>query len=239
MFVNPIPVPILAVDPGKRSGWASFRPITSSIGIGAPWDTLCGWAVFCGSCDLWGRDTETAVHRAVNGDQAKAIVIEAPGVGGGGRFLNMVLGLGEAIGVWRYLWRQMTQTRTMELDAVQVSWRAGILGGTSSAHSSADWKKLSIREAKAIAGWKGSPWNLVVLDGGDFVGEQKLDSEMSDALLMGWWALHSPALADVLGPRFLKSIGWDDNAECLEAKHSMGHSWMMDARERKEVGSDE
>lgn len=196
MYERPIPVSILAIDPGARSGWARFTWVQ---------DAEC-WLVDAGSCDVWGLEP-TNISRS----EVDAIVIESPGKGGTGRFLGMAVGLGQAIGIWRREWRLAEGPKSRELDVVQVSWRAGILGGK---RETAEWKEAAIEHVQAIAGWHASPWALTLCN--------PMDGEIAESLCMGWWALHSPLLADLLGPRALAKLGWDDRAMCLEAKASRG-----------------
>lgn len=195
MYETPIPVSIIAIDPGAQSGVSRFTP-PAPDGDGK-------WSVVAYSCDVWG-ESPTAVMLSTH---AEAIVIESPGKGGTGRFMGMAVGLGQAIGIWRREWRLAGGSKSRELDAVQVSWRAGILGGK---RETAEWKEAAIEHVEAIRDWEMSPWHLSL--------GSTMDGEIAESLCMGWWALHSPMLADALGVRYLKKIGWDDRAMCLEAK---------------------
>lgn len=198
MYESPIPARILAVDPGARSGWAWFEP---------PSAARKKWEVRTGSTDVWSQGPDFI---ASFGAQDAVLVIEAPGINSRGAFLRMVLALGGAIGIWKRSWRLAHGSK--ELDVVQVSWRAGLLGGSSAARTSKEWKAASIEYVQGMRDWHESPIDLKIDDGSD------LDGEMADAVGLGWWALHSPALADALGARSLAALGWDDRAACLAAK---------------------
>lgn len=189
----PVPARVLAVDPGKSSGWCLLEP-------GNGWSQP-RFTATVGACDVWSTAITEVVGRASG---MQAFVVEVPGGNASGRFLNMIAGLYGAIGAWRWAWRVHGPAKA-ELDVAQVSWRAALLGGTSSDRTTEEWKAASIEHAKSLE----LAANVIRVQ-----RSEEWNAEMADALGLAWWAVHSPRLVDELGPAWCKRAGWDDGAAC-------------------------
>lgn len=204
MYESPIPARILAVDPGARSGWA----LITAAGTGR----ARAWA---GSGSPWTEPREV-LHLATGFlGTLDAVVIERPGMGGTGHFMKMVVGLAETAGAWRYAALDWCPT-AVHLPVMQTSWRSGLLGGATGSRTRDNWKRASIEHAVLLSSETGAVDLLYKASPASASIEH--DAEAADALGLGWWALHSTALADALGARRLAALGWDDKAACLAAK---------------------
>lgn len=182
MLPRPLPALLLAVDPGRRSGWAIVR--------GTLGGQLAVDVVRAGECGVWTSGPEETV-RIARGYGCEAMIIETPGLGGTMTPI-VTMGLGEARGAWLWLWRQSAgeRERSVVVDVPAVTWRAAILGG--GARSTEEWKAAARGHCDRVLG-------------GGLGGD-----EAPDAACLGEYALHSLDVADALGPRRLGQLGWSE-----------------------------
>lgn len=193
---RPLPCVIVAVDPGRTSGWSTLiegRPIS--------WGTLSA-----GDVQSIERVLRAACELAERVDLPVVVIGEEWNVGGQ-RGMRQWQGLGAAWGSWRFAAERLSaegraeRTATRRIVARRImrvstsTWRAhfGISRRPSGAPS--DWHK-----AQAVR----------------LVGEVlKLDASLSEhdaaeALLIGWWSAHAHAVGERLPTRIMQR--WEASA---------------------------
>lgn len=235
----PVGARVLAIDPGAQSGWCYLRPIERDPAAAAYADTRGRWLANVGTCDVWSNEPVEVVQRW--GPVSDLIVVEMPGGASSGKFMKMIISLSATIGVWRWAWRTRSRFLTTgpsgpELGVVQVSWRSGLLGGSTGARESSEWKRASLEHARLVEDAGGvlfAPDHAV--PGGTVAVEW--DAEKADAFGLAWWAVHSPQLVDALGARWCKTNGWDDQAACLATVKTISEA-VAGGRARGEAGGE-
>jgi hypothetical protein len=181
------------------------------------------WRATVGSCAVMGNGPTGAIFDAVSilgavdhGDRPAAFVIEHPGAGGWMKSTNVALGLGGAMGIWRREWRLTGNgSKSSELDVVQSTWRAAILGRAGSGRTTEQWKAASIEHLTAMESAEGSPVK--------FDPHPPVDGEMGDAFGLAWFAVHSPLLVDMLPKGIIEAASWNDVFACIAAKNAAKH----------------
>ncbi len=174
---SPLPGRYLVVDPGAKSGWAivEMAPLLSHFD-----------AMAFGECSVWSREPEVVVARA------RAVGCEALGVEytAVGPTPAVTGGLGEARGVWKWLWRQHSgDTRAVICEVYPATWRSTIIGGGS--RPTEDWKRDAKAHVRRTLNQEAGP-------------------EAAEAICLGEHALSSLDVADAVGVRRLAQLGWTE-----------------------------
>lgn len=184
LLPEPLPGRYLVVDPGKRAGWCIVERGLEPLTIRES-----------GEVNTWSHGPEEAILRA-RLDSCEALVIEASGVG-----MTPVVahGLGEASGVWKWLWRTTIPTsfkdgRSVICEVAPATWRSTIIGGGQ--RDTASWKADAAKHVRAA------------------FGGMEAGPEEADALCLAEHVLYSLDLADAVGVRRLGKLGWAEPRGC-------------------------
>lgn len=179
LLPEPLPGVYLVVDPGKRAGYAIVHA-TRTAGI-IPLEV--------GEIDTWTTAIEGVIRRArVEG--CDALIMESPGLGPS-LPPSTVYGLGHAAGAWLWHWRTSPtpEERSVVVEIPGMTWRSTVIGGPQ--RSTEEWKHDAQKFCK-------EHWPEYAPFG----------PESADALCLAEHALSSLDVADAVGVRRLKQLGW-------------------------------
>lgn len=160
------------------------------------------WAI---TIDPFTRDPDkicTEVLACSDKDRSPEwLVIEDPGHGGPRARPDVILGIGQAIGIWRHAWMVNGGADSRVLLIRQVTWCAGMMPNLIQAKR-AERQAESLRQAPLIWGAKtiGTPSGLVRS------GEISWTEDLADAAMMASFVRRWPEFVDQIGKNDLKSI---------------------------------
>lgn len=145
-----------------------------------------------GEADAWTEEVENVVRHA-RASNAEALVLELPGLGPSLPPAT-VLGLGAALGTWERAWRLARGAdRSVIVHIPAMTWRSTILGGGQ--RPTEEWKADARKHLRAV--------------GLDVEG-----NEAPDAVCLAEHALCSLDVADAVGVRRLRQLGWTEPRGC-------------------------
>jgi hypothetical protein len=193
ILARDLPCTLLSIDPGATSGWAlwSSRLCASDVPPGAITREQDGvtWWWETGIADDWRSRRGIvldAVQRALDRSRPLVVVAETwPGLRG-----TALAGLGAQWGRW------LAELERLDLPARRIvrlttgDWRRVVLGGVR-CRSTEAWKAASRARAHAVLGHDPGP-------------------DAADALCIGLAGLRSPSVANAIGKRELKRLGWEE-----------------------------
>lgn len=189
MLPSLLPGRYLVVDPGRASGWCLVERGGPSF-IGSQFAEVRLYAH--GEADSWTEEVENVVRHARTSN-AEALVLELPGLGPSLPPAT-VLGLGAALGAWERAWRlSRGAERSVIVHIPAMTWRSTVLGGGQ--RPTEEWKAAARAHLRAI--------------GLDIEG-----NEAPDAVCLAEHALCSLDVADAVGVRRLKQLGWAEPRGC-------------------------
>lgn len=157
--------------------------------------------------DAFTEDPDT-ISRAVVGtserDQMPCwMVIEDPGVGGPRANPTLILGMGQAIGIWRRSWIMAGGGDSRCLMVRQVTWCAGMI---PTAYDRDARKAESKRQAPAI--WGDRYLGIIGVrhpETGPFAIDWTED--LADAAMLASFMLRWPEFTDTIGPMDRRQMG--------------------------------
>jgi len=188
MLLEPVHgVRVICVDPSTRSCGVVVTSPTHPHKL--------EWAV---TIDPFTRDPDQICQEVIKCwslDKAPTwLVIEDPGHGGPRARPDVILGIGQAIGIWRHAWMVNDGPDSRVLLVRQVTWCAGMMPDLIQAKR-AERQAESLRTAKLIwgSGYIGTPTLGVRSD------SIKWTEDLADAAMMASFIRRWPEFVDQIG----------------------------------------
>lgn len=185
MLARDLPCVLMAVDPGKTSGWALWTGKGWETGVADYWKTRAGTCLDAG---MWAHETQRPL----------VVVAETWRVSGGGKQGRegraswnsaTIAGLGAQWGLWL---AELQRLDVPERRIVRVdtgTWGQAVLG--RSRMTTEQRRAASRLRARAVLG-------------------RDVTHDEAAALCIGLWALRSEKVAKAIGARELKRLGWNE-----------------------------